>query len=330
MPARCFLTISGVLVARGLGPEDRGYLALIVVVSGICVILGSAGLPTALTYYVARDPAYAGRIVRLLIAPTTVQVVVISVVQLGVLFAFVMHDPQRVKVAALISILLVLGFSARRTDWRFPLQGRRRRSARSTPFACSPTALYVVVVLAIFPARRRRVDHPHGRLGRRAAHWRATRSPESLSGDFRLQTPLAVRHDRTWPGSGSRASSVLFPRSRPCDSTKLWLACSSLRSPLGLYVVAQAFTNLPRVVAMSIGMIAYPHVASQPDAAVARRAMWRYFLLGVLSAVLGHRLSRSRDRNSWSSSSGANSQVQRRSRGFCCWRHSTSWLLAVS
>ena len=56
---------------------------------------------------------------------------------------------------------------------------------------------------------------------------------------------------------------------------------------LGLYVVAQAFTNLPRVVAMSVGMNAYPHVASQSSEAEARRALWRYFFLGVgLSALV--------------------------------------------
>jgi len=60
------LTVSGVLIARTLGPEDRGYLALLVVVSGICVLAGGAGLPTAVTYYVAQNRGHADGIVRAL------------------------------------------------------------------------------------------------------------------------------------------------------------------------------------------------------------------------------------------------------------------------
>ena len=46
--------VSGVLVARSLGPQDRGYFALLVVVSGVCALIGNLGLPAAVTYYVAR------------------------------------------------------------------------------------------------------------------------------------------------------------------------------------------------------------------------------------------------------------------------------------
>ena len=277
------LTISGVLVARGLGPEDRGYLALIVVVSGICVILGSAGLPTALTYYVARDPAYAGRIVRLLIAPTTVQVVLISVVQLGVLFAFVMHDPQRVKVAALISILLVPGILSQ-TYGLALLQGQQRFRPFNA-FRVLPTALYVVVVLAIF------LLDAAGLIVLMAAWVGAL----LIGGLLALGVALRGLPPADAPGSPSRPDLARFGLKSlvgavsPVEALRLDQALVGLLlAPisLGLYVVAQAFTNLPRVVAMSIGMIAYPHVASQPDAAVARRAMWRYFLLGVVSAVL--------------------------------------------
>ena len=38
--AQLLLTMSGVLVARGLGPEDRGYLALIVLVVVIVQLKG--------------------------------------------------------------------------------------------------------------------------------------------------------------------------------------------------------------------------------------------------------------------------------------------------
>ena len=39
------LIVSGVLVARSLGPEDRGYLALLVMVAGVFSLIGTIGLP---------------------------------------------------------------------------------------------------------------------------------------------------------------------------------------------------------------------------------------------------------------------------------------------
>jgi O-antigen/teichoic acid export membrane protein/O-antigen ligase len=277
------LTVSGVLVARGLGPEDRGYLALLVVVSGICVILGSAGLPTALTYYVARDPLHAGRIVRSLVAPTLIQVAVTAIVQLGVLFAFVRHDPPRVKVAAVISILLVPGILSQ-TYGLALLQGQQRFRPFNT-FRVLPTALYVVVVLVIFLLG----------VADLIVLMTAWVAALLVGGLFALGVALRGLPPADAPGGPSRPELTKFGLKSlvgavsPIEALRLDQALVGLLlAPvsLGLYVVAQAFTNLPRVVAMSIGMIAYPHVASQPDAAVARRAMWRYFLLGVLSSVL--------------------------------------------
>jgi len=45
---------------------------------------------------------------------------------------------------------------------------------------------------------------------------------------------------------------------------------------LGVYVVALAFTNLPRFFAQSLGFVIYPELAARESYADARRAMWRY------------------------------------------------------
>src|SRR3954464_13589958 len=58
------LVASGVIVARSLGAEDRGYLALLVVISGICTLLGSLGIFSAVTYYLARDVGAARPMMR--------------------------------------------------------------------------------------------------------------------------------------------------------------------------------------------------------------------------------------------------------------------------
>jgi O-antigen/teichoic acid export membrane protein len=50
---------------------------------------------------------------------------------------------------------------------------------------------------------------------------------------------------------------------------------------LGLYVVAQSFTNLPRFIAQSIGMVGYPVISAESSAHDARRAMWQCFWIAV-------------------------------------------------
>ena len=71
----------------------------------------------------------------------------------------------------------------------------------------------------------------------------------------------------------------------PLESLRLDQAVVGLLlSPvaLGLYVVGVSFTNLPRFVAQSIGVVAYPHVAAERDPVLARRSMWNLFWLSVL------------------------------------------------
>ena len=48
--------ISGILVARILGVEGRGFLALLWLVAAILGTLGMLGLQQALTYWIVKDP----------------------------------------------------------------------------------------------------------------------------------------------------------------------------------------------------------------------------------------------------------------------------------
>jgi O-antigen/teichoic acid export membrane protein len=145
---QALLVVSGVLVARALGPADRGYFALLVVVSSVCTLLGSGGLPTALTYFIARDRGSARAILGSLVAPVAVQVAATAVVQFGVMFVFVHGDPQRVKVAALVSLLLVPGILAQNYGLAI-LQGQERFFPFNV-FRVLPSLVYTAAVLAAF------------------------------------------------------------------------------------------------------------------------------------------------------------------------------------
>jgi O-antigen/teichoic acid export membrane protein/O-antigen ligase len=282
--AQLLLTMSGVLVARGLGPEDRGYLALIVVVSGICTLLGTVGLPTAVTYYVARYPAGARSIVRSLAVPYFGQVGATIAVQLVVLYAFVHDSPHRVEVAALISVFLVPGILSQSYGLAL-LQGQER----FRPFnvlRILPTALYAFAVVAVFI------------LGLASLVVLMTTWAMSLFLGGILVLVIALRglpREDAYAEPPARHHLVRFGlkslvgSTSPIEALRLDQALVGLLlAPvtLGLYVVAQAFTNLPRVIALSVGMVAYPHVASQSDETAGRRALWRYFFIGLAAAAV--------------------------------------------
>jgi O-antigen/teichoic acid export membrane protein len=55
---------------------------------------------------------------------------------------------------------------------------------------------------------------------------------------------------------------------------------------LGVYVVAVAFTNLPRFLGQSIGIVAYPTIANSPDPLESRRRLRRFTLLTAAASLV--------------------------------------------
>ena len=213
------------------------------------------------------------------VGPAVLLMAATFVVQSGVLAALVANDPERVKVAALISLILVPGFPAFVFGTAI-LQGQQRFTAFNI-LRTLPTVLYVGGVAVVFLLGS-------ANLVCLMTMWAGA----NVLGGF-LALGVAVRGlpaTRAGKPPPPRAEVTrfglksLFGSLSPIDSFRLDQAIVGLfLNPvsLGLYVVAQAASNPPRVIAASIGMVAYPQVASQPDPASGRRAMWRYFFLGV-------------------------------------------------
>jgi O-antigen/teichoic acid export membrane protein len=277
--------VSGVLVARSLGAADRGYLALLIVISAVSALVGMLGLPSAVTYYIARDPNQARRIVSSLAWVGVLQVGAVFVLQAAALAALVASEPSHVQVAAAISLLLPPGIVALSFGCAI-LQGQRRFTAFNL-LRILPSTAYVAGVVVVYM-----LDATS--LVLFMALWAAV----NLIGGF-FALAFAVRGLPKHAGENSEPSrgqmvrfglKALLGNLSPVDAVRLDQAVVGLfLSPvaLGLYVVAQAFTQLPRVVASSIGAVAYPHVAGELDRAAARRAMWRFFFLGFgLSALV--------------------------------------------
>jgi O-antigen/teichoic acid export membrane protein/O-antigen ligase len=274
------LVVSGVIIARSLGAEDRGYLALVVVISGICTFVGSLGIFSAVPYYLARDPDGSRRIMRSLRGLAMLQVAGTVAVQAVVLIAIAADDPGRVQVAAVISLLLPPGMFAYGYAEAI-LLGQQRFTAFNV-FRAVPTTMYaafvlvafvlgvadIVVVMAIWAG----AQVLGGVLALAVALRGLPRTPHD--------GPIPSRRTITAFGLKSLLGSLSPIETFRADQAVVGLFLNPVA--LGLYVVAQALTNLPRVAAQSIGYIAYPRVAASPDRAKGRRALWRYFFVGVV------------------------------------------------
>jgi O-antigen/teichoic acid export membrane protein/O-antigen ligase len=257
---------------------------LLIVVSGVCALAGTLGLPSAVTYYIARDPTDARRIASSLAWVGALQLAGVFVVQAAALAALVHSDPPRVQVAAAISLLLPPGILALSFGLAI-IQGQRRFTAfnllrilPSTAYVAGVVIVYVLnaTSLVLFMALWAAVNLIGGVIALVFAVRGLPRHAEEDAAPSR------------WQMLKFGLKSLLGSLS-PVDVVRLDQAVVGLfLSPvaLGLYVVAQAFTYLPRVVATSIGVVAYPQVAAELDRDAARRSMWRFFFVGLALSAL--------------------------------------------
>lgn len=280
--------LSGVLVARLLGVEGRGHLALLWLVSLILSTLGQLGLPLALTYWIAKAPRLSRATVRSLVGPAALQAIVLLGLQAATLQLLVGDEDDSVRLAALFTLPLVPALLARQYALAIVLGQQRFRAFNL--IRSLPLALYAVAVLALFVAST-------GNLPVLALTFTAV---HVLTGSLSLQHALAglprvpsesdpppVRSEMVRFGLKSMFGSTSSLESFQLDQAVVGLFISP--AALGLYVVGLAFTNLPRFIARSIGFVAFPHVASHPDPVAARRAMWRFTALALVScaAIVG-------------------------------------------
>ena len=259
--------VTGPLLARMLGPDGRGYLAALILWPLVITQLGNLGIPSALTYSIARDPRHRRRS-RAWASPS--------------------RSPRRCCSSA-FQALWLLADPARRPGrgpgGRMADPGARpgdaRPAVRPRPAAGPPQAAAVqrAAPAALAPLRGRR---RHAlRRGRRRDRADRRRAPGRVL-DQRHRLPaqraaLLARGGRAPPSTGAfcvsfglrgllsslSAVDVLRP-----DQVVLALFLSP--SALGLYVVGLAFTNLPYFIAKSVGLITFPWVASRQEEA--RRA----------------------------------------------------------
>jgi O-antigen/teichoic acid export membrane protein len=274
------LLVSGVIVARLLGVEDRGHLALLWVVSLSLAYLGAAGIPSATTYWVAREPGASRPLARLVVRVALVQAAVATALQAAVLAIAVGGERGPVLVSALISLPAVPAMIAVMHGMAF-LQGFQRFRTWSL-LRLLPPLLYTAAVVPLAAVGAGLIAVTAAWVGSFviAGIVAVERAAAALPAATGARPPSF----RTLQSFGAKA---FLGATSPSDTLQLDQALVGLfvsPTALGLYVVGIAFTNLPRLVAQSLGYVAYPHVAKKPDLRLARRALWSWAAVALVAA----------------------------------------------
>lgn len=253
------LVVTGVLVARTLGPEDRGYLALLFLLPAILQQVGTLGLPLATTYFIASDRSRESAIRRAIKFPAFTQVVILVVLQAGALWFLVGDEPERVRQAAVVSLAILAG-SLADIYGKALLQGQGRYAAYNLMWNGIVT-FYLAGVVAL-------VVSGHADLVTISIAWV---SANILAGALSLAVAVAAQPRESQTGSPvSRARMFRFGLRgfmgtvSPVATFRLDQAVIGLflaPEALGLYVAALAFTNLPVFISRGIATIALPQVA---------------------------------------------------------------------
>ena len=270
--------VSGILVARMLGVEDRGLLALLAVFPNLCSQIVGLGFPIAVTYQIAATPNQLPTIVKSAMKMFTIQLFVLLVLHGMIVWLFLRWNPDFQRTTAWVTLLVGPAMLALQYGVAF-LQGSEKfqslnilRLLLTTPYAVMVLGLYLmewgnlhrvtiiwvfstilVGLLALDLVRRltnsgQELERPHAQLSQK---WMFKFGVKGLIG---ATSPMETfRLDQLVAG----------------------LVLSS--SALGLYVVGQAFGTLTHLVAQSASIVAYPTVVSRGKGQAGQATMWRFF-----------------------------------------------------
>jgi O-antigen/teichoic acid export membrane protein len=271
---------SGVLVARALGPSDRGELAIVQILPAVAAQVTCIGVPAAATYFIAKNRWVWRRLSRDLLSVSILQML-LSLALVAALDVFFLgskgSDAHIAAAMAAASIPLMIGqFYALAV-----LQGLGDLRSFNI-YRAAPVLLYTLGLLASIPFGITLISSTAIWLGSQVI------TVIGLCLVFLRRRRVA---DVAAPGSTppERGEVVRFGAAgflaqvSPVETFRVdQLAVAALFSSevVGFYAVASSISNIPRFIADGIVAVAYPHVAEQSREA-GRASSRRYMLVAV-------------------------------------------------
>jgi O-antigen/teichoic acid export membrane protein len=251
---------SGVLSARALGPEDRGYLGLIVIAATAIPQIGQLGIPPAVTFEIARNGIPARGILDRTRGIVSWQLVLLPLAQALALGALGFAE-YGLWGAALLSIPVGPALLLQQYGLAV-LQGHQAYARLNVQRAISPV-LYPVILgvgllLDLDTLAAVTAAWTLSYLVAVLTTWRAIR-PYVHDESPGAAEPPPVRRFLNYGIKGTLGTATPSNALR-LDQLIVGLALSP--ATLGLYNAAQAFVNFPRFIAQNLSIVALPATAA--------------------------------------------------------------------
>jgi len=284
LAGQAFLFVSGILIARLLGADGRGHLALLSLIPALLTYMGLLGLPQSISSLLAKNRSQAILLLHDMNRAFFMQWFLVGIVYVLVLIGYMADKEHVLVVAGFLAatsipglLLLAYGLSGLQ-GLQMYRQFNVMRSVTPAGWAFAALILYMTgqASLPIVVGAWSAIQVVAGLLayGAFVKHARREASP----------TTTRTYSRRALMGFGLRG---MIGHMAPLDTFRLDQLALGVYFPpsmLGVYVVAQAFTNLPRLVAQSIGLVAFPAIAAGRHDHVSGAIILKY--LFALSAVI--------------------------------------------
>ena len=280
----CINTGTGVLLARVLGPTNRGVLAAALLWPTIVAAVGTVGVMESTTYHLARRTAPAGTVVGSGIALVLVQSLVFTAVgAIAILVALSSHHAAR---AASYTFLAFIPVNIATLFGAGALNGLQRYG-RFQMVRLLVIVTTVMLLGALALANTLTIHHAV------LAYLAANLVTFGVTGALLRPHATPLRYDRATLrslfsyGIRSHSSNVSSQLNERLDQLVISIFLAS-RS-LGIYVIAVTMTSATYLVGTSISWVALPQIAGLQDGAartaLARRTLQLTFALSVLVSL---------------------------------------------
>jgi O-antigen/teichoic acid export membrane protein len=279
--------LTGVLVARLLGPDGRGQLAVVISWASMLAYLGNLGLPTALTYASAKTPELRHQLFGNGLLMAVVQWMILGVIGWLLLpLILAKHGPLLVHLAVLyLWAYLPLNLLTLYTN---AIQQGSGQYARYNAVRVSVPIGYALLLLIFWAIQRFNVE--------------SVVLANILSNvlTFLLAIALALpplwklahRVSESWIGFANLRGNLRYGLSAQIGTLQpfsglrldvLALTILSTTHDLGLYMAALAGANLIKAQGYALGQVVFPEVAKQKR----RSEQWRIIRHAMMLAGVG-------------------------------------------
>lgn len=268
--------VTGVLLARSLGLEDRGALAAVLLWPTLLGVIGSLGVPEAMTYHVARKVHQGSRIVGTGLLLAAGQSLIFVAVGAGLL-PFVLTRQSDATVTTAYLFLADIPLTVVTLTIMGVLNGRRRYSwfhaIRVMLVACVLGPLIVLAVTGTLTVRTAVYAYLFAKLlTMTATIVLLVRSEPAVVG-FRYDTARELLAY----GIKSHASGVSTHLNQRFDQLVISIFLSPSR--LGIYVVAVSLNGLGFLIGGSVAYVAFPAISALKTPETRMRAARRFVSL---------------------------------------------------